>query len=204
MPAVAVSSVLASTLALFLVGIGLILTGILRGSSTLDVPWADEDVNFGGGGNVCGDAPSTASVPDPSGAPSAFGCTDLASTAESALSLDSSAVASSLLTAATTAARRGGRYGAVFEGDFAGIDGLYGSVSLHAAFAGDEDAGSLEDEDGSIWGPGLVDVMVDVVVEACTDGAAGEWGACEGDWEPVLFQVCLCTHELRAVCVFVA
>eukprot|EP00903_Cladosiphon_okamuranus_P008490 g8157.t1 len=183
LPAFAVSSVIASTLALFLVGIGLTLSGIFRGSSTLDVPWAaasSANTGGGGGGYICGDATTSAAVPDPSGAPSAFGCTDLASTAESVLSLDASA-ASSSLTAVTTAAR----YGAVFEGDFAGIDGLYGSVSLRAAFAGDEDAESLVDEGGSIGEPGVVDVMV----EACTDGATGEWGVCEGGWEPVFQEV---------------
>lgn len=190
MPAVAVSSLLASTLALFLVGIGLVLWSILlQGSSTLDVPWAAENTTTnGGGGNVCGDAATTVSVPDPSGAPSAFGCTGLSPAAGSILDLDSSATASSSsLTAETTTVRR--RYGAVFAGDFAGIDELYGSVSLRAVFAGDEEAGSLlaGDIDDSLGEPGVVDV----VVEACMEGAAGEWGACEGGWQPVLSQVCL-------------
>lgn len=191
MPAVAVSSLAASTLALFLVGIGLVLSGILRERSTIDVPWASAESDGAGvGGNICGDASTEASVPDPSGAPSAFGCTDFSSAMESVLSFDSSAPpSSSSLTAITamTAARGGRRYGAVFAGDFAGMNELYGSVSLRAAFAGD--AFAEEEEEGTdgdaLRGPDVVDV----VVEACTAGAAGEWGACEGGWQPVLFQV---------------
>ena len=198
MPAAAVSSLLASTLALFLVGIGIMLSGILRGSSTLDVPWAaaENAANPGGGGNICGDATTAVPVPDPPGAPSAFGCTDLSPAVGSFLSLDSSALSSSSITAAVQQ-QRGGRYGAVFEGNFAGIDELYGSVSLRAALAAaggeEEEAGSPTDGDGGDEslgeGEGGGDV-VDVMLEACTEAAAGEWGVCEGGWRPVLFQVC--------------
>ncbi|CAB1098601.1 unnamed protein product [Ectocarpus sp. CCAP 1310/34] len=187
LPAVAVTSLALCTLAVYAVGIALVLTGMLRGSSTLSVPWAYEDgssisISSGsayGAGNVCGsDATSAAAAgPDPSGAASASGCTDLSPSAESLLSYSSSSSSSSL--AAATEQQRA-RYGAVFSGDFAGLTGLYGSVSLRAAFT---DEATL----------GLVDalpepVVVDVTVEACTAGAAGAWGECEGGWQPVLFQ----------------
>ncbi|CAM9671016.1 unnamed protein product, partial [Ectocarpus sp. 8 AP-2014] len=189
LPAVAVTSLALWTLAVYAVGIALVLTGMLPGSSTLSVPWAYEDSSSissssssgsaYAAGNVCGsDATAAAAAgPDPSGAASAFGCTDLSPSAESLLFYSSSSSSSSL---AAAAEQQRARYGAVFSGDFAGLAGLYGSISLRAAFI-DEATVALVD---ALPEPAVVDVMV----EACTAGAAGAWGECEGGWQPVLSQ----------------
>lgn len=183
----AVTSLALWTLAVYAVGIALVLTGMLPGSSTLSVPWAYEDgsssISSGsayGAGNVCGsDATAAAAAgPDPSGAASAFGCTDLSPSADSLLSYSSSSSTSSL---AAAAEQQRARYGAVFAGDFAGLAGLYGGVSLRAAFTDDATVALVD----ALPEPAVSDVMV----EACTAGAAGAWGECEGGWQPVLFQV---------------
>lgn len=200
MSSVTVTSLVLATSLLFLLGAGLIFSTILQGTTTLHVPWPSDTSNGDNasailGGNVCG-SPSTttttsitsdattttavaASTPDPGGSPSAFGCTDLSPVGDSLLSYGSLDSASSSLTAAVTAERQQ-RYGAVFVGDFAGLHGLYGSVSLRAAFA---------EDDTAVFDALPEPAAVDVMLEACTDGAAGQWGECEGGWQPVLFQV---------------
>lgn len=192
----AVTSLALWTLAVYAVGVALVFSGMLPGSSTLSVPWAYDDGSSSstssgsayGAGNVCGSEATTtaAAGPDPSGAASAFGCTDISPSAESLLSYGSSSSSSSL--AAATEQQRA-RYGAVFAGDFAGLDGLYGSASLRAAFADEEATIASVD---ALPEPAVVDLMV----EACTEGAATAWGECEGGWKPVLFQV-------RALCAAV-
>ncbi|CAM9899953.1 unnamed protein product, partial [Scytosiphon promiscuus] len=207
MPSAAVVSLTFATSLLFLVGAGLIFGAILQGTTTLDVPWAADDdaatsISASAilGGNVCGGSLNTSATtsgtdtvsatavvvaaPDPGGGPSASGCTDFSPTGDSLLAFGSpSTSSSSSLTAAVTAGQPQ-RYGAVFAADFAGLHGLYGSVSLRAAFSDeDNDDGDNDDEEGTATAA-VVDslpetAVVDLLLEACTKGAAGEWGECE-------------------------
>lgn len=217
MPAAAVISLMVSTFALFAAGIALTLSGgVFRGSSNLDVPWAAAtgNTNGGGGGNICGNqtAPTVvpAAVPD-DGGPSAFGCTDFYPTVRSIFSLradgaSSDGTSSSTLTAIAEEQEQEQQqiYGAIFESDFAGLSGLYGSVSLRAAFSDEYEGDSGGAGPKSLPEP----VVVDLVVEACTQGAAGEYGVCDGGWQPVLSQVRrqrkdnLCCLEYRIQRVF--
>lgn len=66
------------------------------------------------------------------------------------------------------------------------MDDLYGGVSLRAAlFADGDDAAAAAEETEMLAGP----AQVDVLLEACTEEASGEWGVCDGGWQPVLSKV---------------
>lgn len=150
MPAGMVVSLLALTYLFFAQGCGLIVRQNIQGTSTLNVPEYD--------GASCGES-GAVPVPNPTTA-SAAGCTNFSSeNSEGFLSSP---------------------HGAVFNGYFAGMTDLYGSVSLHASFENDTALESLPDP-----------AVVDLELSACTDGPGdGEnWGTCGEGWAKVLVQV---------------
>lgn len=160
MPAAMVMSLLALTYLVFAGGCVLIARRNMRGTATLPIP---RD-----GGGACPWLSSSESSSSMSSS-NAAGCTEFAPA-------NGSLAASAVSTASSVVLE--GSYGALFSANFAGLEDLYGSVSLHASFENETALESLPDP-----------AVVDLFLEACTEDPATVEETCGRGWELVLLQV---------------